>query len=385
MRPIGPAIAIPAYNRPHALRRLLGSLLAADIPQHTPLVIAVDRPPPGSTTDGNADVLALVRELRWPFGEQRVIAHENHLGLRGNVTHCGRYASEFGAVVLLEDDLYVSPRFFDYAAAALAYFAADPRVAGISLNQLWFNGFTNQPFMPLIDALDVFFLQLATPQGQAYTAEQWTRYEIWLSNNPQPSLERLHPIFADFPESDWLPQCDAFLVDTGAFYVYPRASLTTNFGDEGTHMRGDTTAFQVPLVLGPRKATLGSIDESLAVYDAFYEWLPDRLKRVVPGLAGVDVEMDLYATKPATLIRADHVITTRTTRRAVESYGKVMRPLEMNIVAGIEGRGITLARREDVDFGAAATRDALRDNDRYFERDGDGLRVRLARRMRNRR
>ena len=39
---MNPAIAIPAFNRPASLARLLASLAAADVAPGTPLLIAVD-------------------------------------------------------------------------------------------------------------------------------------------------------------------------------------------------------------------------------------------------------------------------------------------------------------------------------------------------------
>lgn len=314
-------------------------------------------------------VVRLARDFDWPHGEKRLIAHDQPLGLPGNIAFCGEMTQEFGSIILLEDDLYVSPAFYGYAARALDFYEGDERVAGIALNQLWFNGFTHQPFLPLLDGFDVFFLQLATPQGQAYSASQWAAYARWTSENPQPSLDAVHDSFARFPASDWLHIAAAYLAETRRYYVYPRQSLTTNFGDRGTHMRDDTAIFQVPVLVRPWQPCLAPLDESHAVYDGFFEIRPDRLSRLTGDVLDQPYDVDLYAVKSARHLAAEFVLTSRSAKRPLRMYGRAMRPMETNVIAGIEGTEIALARRVDVDLSERARLAAQRHNDDYFNRN----------------
>ena len=75
---------------------------------------------------------------------------------------------------------------------------------------------------------------------------------------------------------------------TDRFFSYPRISLTTNFGDEGTHAESSVNDLQVPLA-GLKKGVvldyrISSPDESLSVYDAYFEnmclsdFLPEDIK-----------------------------------------------------------------------------------------------------------
>lgn len=364
---MNPAIAVPAYARPTSLERLLTSLVAADVPPDTTLLITVDCAGDERHHAGNRATLEVARQFNWPHGPKEVIAQPNPLGLVGNVHFCGQAAVKFGAVIVLEDDLVVSRRFHAYARQALEAYGAEPRLAGISLNSPWFNGLTLQPFIPLPDDGDVFFLQLSTPHGQAYTAEQWAAYSDWLASSPpQSGVDAIHPLLAALPSDDWLGAKARYLAHTDRYYVYPRESLTTNFGETGTHFDRPTDFFQVPLQHRRGAFRFLPLDSAAAVYDGYYELRPDRLNRLTDRLHGLSYEVDLYASKPFPALRAEYVLTTRPCRRAQMTFGRALRPLEANVIAGTPGRGITLARREDVMTGAMADLAAQSTNDRYF-------------------
>jgi hypothetical protein len=366
---MNPAIAVPAFNRPASLARLLAALAAADIAPGTPLLVAVDCPANDRHAAANAAVLDVARAFRWPHGPREIVVQPAPLGLVGNVFFCGAVAETYGAVVLLEDDLIVSARFHAYARQALAAYGDDERLAGLSLNAPWFNGFTHQPFAPLLDDGDVFFLQLSTPHGQVYTAAQWAAFRRWLAAaGPDTGAAAVHDLFNAFPADDWLGTKARYLADTGRFYVYPRESLTTNTGEPGTHFEQATPFFQVPLQQRRRDFRFLPLDEAVAVYDGFYELLPARFDRLTDRLRGYDYAVDLYATKPPRLLTTDHVLTTRPCRRAKLTFGRALWPLEANVITGVPGRGLALARREDVLTDAAATWAAQHANDAYFAR-----------------
>ncbi|MBK7216073.1 MAG: hypothetical protein IPH95_03115 [Candidatus Promineofilum sp.] len=364
-----PAIAIPAFNRPASLARLLAALAAADVAAGTPLLIAVDCPADAHHAPANAAVLALARAFRWPHGPLEIVVQPAPLGLVGNVFYCGAAAETYGAVALLEDDLLVSARFHAYARQALAAYAGDDRLAGLSLNSPWANGFTHQPFVPLLDDDDVYFLQLSTPQGQVYTAAQWRAFREWTATaGPDAGAAAVHDLLNALPADDWLGLKARYLAATGRLYVYPRESLTTNPGAPGTHFDHATAYFRVPMQELRRDFRFLSLDAAAAVYDGFYELLPARLDRLTDRLHGYDYVVDLYATKPSRLLTAGYVLTTRPCRRVELAFGRDLWPLEANVIAGTPGRGISLARRADVLTGPAATLAAQHANDATFAR-----------------
>lgn len=345
-----PAIVIPAFNRAGPLLRLLDSLGRACYPQDDiPLIISIDR----DSTGHNLEVLSAAEDFSWPYGEKRVILKEDHLGLVKHINWCSSLSKEFGSIILLEDDLYLSPVYYTYASQALTVYQNVQQIAGISLYALWFNGYTHQPFIPLPDESDIFYLQIPYSQGQAFTGLQWQRYEDWIAQGDykvRPE-DNIHSMFMQFEAEEWFPTRTKYLVNNDLYYVYPRQSLSTSFGDPGTHFSRPSPFLQASLQRYQTEYHFKSLDESAAVYDSFFEMHPNRLARVVPELEGISFDVDLYATKKPHNLRTSSVLTTRGCRSPILTFAKELWPLEANLIDGIRGEGISLCKVEDLKWG----------------------------------
>ena len=357
-----PTIVILAYERPDALRRLLASIESALYPPDAAvsLVISLD----GSQRPQGRETLAVARSFDWQHGPKTVLEHDQHLGVVGHFRAAGALARDYGDVILLEDDLTVAPPFYDFASQVLDRYRDDERIAGTCLYGLWFNGFTLEPFTPIDDGGDVFFLGVPHTQGLCFSAAQWAAFDAWWQANRVSAHPALHPAFLRFPPDEWFPNLAAYLAQAGRYFCFPRVSLTVGWGDAGAHFDNRTTWFQAPVQLGRRDYRLPSFDAADAVYDGFFELLPDRLQRLAPALRNHDFDVDLNATKQPSNLRASHVLTSRPARAALARFGLEMTPPELNVVSGVPGTDISLARREDVlwDSGSEAkTRRLLRD------------------------
>ena len=119
------AIVVVAYNRVTSLNRLLNSLLQADV-EDAPLIISIDK----SNTD---TVERFANNFIWPFGEKKVITHDKNLGLRTHILSVGDWLDMYDAIIVLEDDIVVTPGFYRYAVSAYSYYHKDKNIAGISL------------------------------------------------------------------------------------------------------------------------------------------------------------------------------------------------------------------------------------------------------------
>jgi hypothetical protein len=346
---MNPAIVIPAYNRPQALARLLSSLTAADYSpaKEVSLVISID-----PENDGpNRKVREVSEAFEWSHGSKEILLHEEHLGLLGNFHFCGGLTERYGSAIFLEDDSVVSPVFYRYAAQALDRYQDEELAGGISLYRYAFNGYTHHSFEPLSDENDVFFMQLPSIMGQCWTQTQWEAYAQWRGTSPGSGGEALHEVWSAFPADDYFPILTRYLVSTGRFYVFPRQSLTTGFGDAGTHFSRRSAYFQVPLQRGRKSFALPDLHDSNAVYDSFMEVLPACLKRLAPGLTEYDFCMDLSATKKAHHLTTEHVVTIRACRKSERTYALAMHPPEANLIHNAEGTGINLCRAADVRWG----------------------------------
>jgi hypothetical protein len=343
-----PGIVAVAYDRPDALGRLLGSLARARYPEgwEVPLVISIDE-------GGDPAVAETAQDFPWLHGKKEVLPRPFRLGLREHVLACGDLAERFGAVILLEDDLFVSPNFYAYAQTALARYGDDPRIAGVSLYTHHRNVYVQRPFEPLQDGSDVFFLQLASSWGQAWTAAQWAAFRAWYGAGRSVGPDApVPPYVRSWPESSWLSRFILYMVETDRQFVYPRVSLTTNFGDPGAHFDQPTSDYQVPLLSGARDFRFADLDTSGAVYDPFFEVTPACLTRLTKclakSLAGYDFAVDLYGSKPPEFLKAPYVLTGRPCRAPLLTFGAALLPPPLNVVEELPGSAIALCRREDV-------------------------------------
>ena len=362
-------IVVIAYRRPASLTRLLDSLRTADYPDGVavPLIISIDGGP------GRDDaVVRLAEAADWPAGPKEVVAHEEHLGLRDHLVRCGDLSERFGAIAILEEDLVVSRRWHAFASAALADVAADERVAHAALGSPWFIGFSGDPFTPIADGADAFFGRFPYTAGLVVTADQWTRLRPVLADRdpvlPHPGL---HPAYRRLRADEWLPRMARHLVVGDRYVLYPRVSLAVQWGDAGTHFGRPTRWFQAPLEHRRTAWMFHGLDTADAVYDGFMELDGAVLRRLAPAVASATtaVATDLWANRRRSNVPTPFVVTTRPVRRAVATWGAVARPLEANVLEGVPGEAIRLARTDDVDWSRLGTLRARAALDAWVDRD----------------
>lgn len=324
------------------MERLLSSLRKADYQDSVSLFISIDG-------EGPAEVVEAANAFVWPHGEKQVIQHKKNLGLRNHILYCGSLAGQHDGIILLEEDLYVAPAFYRYALQAARFYRDCPDIAGIALYAPMFNENAYLPFCPLHDGHDVYFMQLACSWGQLWLNGQWREFEDWYRDHAARDLSAdgsLPHSVRQWPDTSWKKFFIKFMIDENRYFVYPRYSLTTNFGDEGRHHAG-TRLYQVPLMLGERSEwSFVDFDRSLVKYDACGEMLPESLRRMCPPLAGYDFTVDLYGVKEGHCFTDKYVLTSKQCDACLLSYGKNLLPLEANIIEEVPGENFFLAARE---------------------------------------
>ena len=341
------AIVVMAYNRPATLQRLLKSLAAAEVPANTSLIISIDDAP------RHPDVIQIAADFVWLPGPKEIREQPDHLGLKPHYLRCGDLTDAFRGIILLEDDLVVARPFFHFAEHALTQFEQDTLVAGVSLNTLWFNGYSHYRFTPLLDANDLFFLPIPWYQGQILWREQWRPFRKWLATGQGTiqATDPLHPSYATFAADEWFPAYLKYLVVTGRYFAFPRQSYSTNYGDIGTHFPQRSDLFQVPLQQYRYQFNLAPLADSLAVYDSFFEILPSRLKQLAPWLDCDGLTIDLNGLKPAHARQSERLLTSQPVRKAERRFALQRRPIEANIIEQVDGQSLALTaaslRRDD--------------------------------------
>jgi hypothetical protein len=124
-------IALFTFKRPSHTRRTLESL--SRNPQFTasPLYIYCD----GARHDEDVEQVEATRKLvrDWPHPNKNIVERDENWGLANSVVEgVTQLCEQFGRVIVIEDDLVVSPFFLNYLNAALERYEDEPKVMQIS-------------------------------------------------------------------------------------------------------------------------------------------------------------------------------------------------------------------------------------------------------------
>lgn len=341
---IKPAIVVIAYNRESSLKRLLKSLNNAEYcDDNVNLIISIDK-------SDNTKVPMVANAFDWKHGEKRVVIRDEKMGLKKHVLACGDYSAEFEGIIVLEDDLYVSKDFYLYACKALEFTSQNDKIAGISLYNHQLNVHAREPFEAIDDGYDNYYMQFAQSWGQAYTKAQWEGFKNWLKYNESKPVEADNvPVnVSSWSDKSWLKYYIKYIIETDKYFLYPRKSLTTNFGDEGTHAKNSVFDLQVSLAgIQKKEYVFSTIDESESVYDAFFEniglkkyvlkeVLADNDSSVNTNEYSKSISVDLYGYKSKGINR--YLLSSKAfPYKVVKSYGRQLRPVDANILNDIDG------------------------------------------------
>ncbi|WP_349663577.1 glycosyltransferase [Cellulophaga lytica] len=335
-----PVIVVVAYNRAHSLKRLLGSLeLASYNTKDIRLIISIDK------GVDNQDVVKVAESFCWKYGEKEVRYQDNNLGLRNHVLKCGDLTQEYGSIIMLEDDLYVAPDFYNYTLQALEFTKNDFSVGGISLYKHEINMCTYKAFNPIEDGYDNWYFQYAASWGQAWSAIHWKSFKEWYDKGQNLKGNLSIPRYVrSWSEKSWLKYNIAYLIEKNKYFLYPKIALSTNFSDVGTHVGNTSTAYQVPLFMMKSKTyKFSTVEESLSVYDAFYE---NAKLYMYLNKGKEDLVVDLYGHKE--YYGNKYLLTDKIMNyKILNSFSRLLKPIEMNVVNNIKGEELFLY---DVNF-----------------------------------
>ncbi len=327
------AVVVVGYNRLKSIKRLLSSLLKANYPTNNiPLVISID-------CSGDENLYDFVRSFEWPFGDKYLIIHEKRLGLKDHIFSCGDFTQHFKAIILLEDDIYVSEYFYNYVEQTVLKYGDDDRIAQISLYKNERNGYVGLPFINMQTDSDVFLMQAISSWGECWTRSMWQDFKEWLPKCNKQIIQS-----TDMPNAikgwtkAWSKYYYAYLIAKNRYVIYPNVSLTTNFSDAGVHGDDNNSLVQVSIQQSKFDMTLPEVEE-LIKYDiycnneAIYNWI---------GIGPNDLCLDLYGFNENTLNK-QYLLSTRNLQyKTIKSFALHMRPIELNIKENIEGKGIYL-------------------------------------------
>lgn len=331
------AVIAVTYNRIDSLNRLLASLDRANYPpdKDVTLIISVDK--------SNTDALERFADgFKWTHGDKIVDKHEKNLGLRPHMLSLRKWFERFDAIVVLEDDIVVSPNFYTYTSQAVEKYQDCSSIAGISLYGFSVNYQTGNPFVPIKDEHDGYFMNCAMSWGEVWMRDSWNRfYEWYLTHqefNESPSLP--HAI-CTWNKKSWLKYHTRYCIEENKYFLFPYVSLSSNYGEAGEHNYGEaSTVFQVELQQGKKDSfRLPNFGNEAVRYDGFFE---NKSLYEALGYRCEELCLDLQGESHNRMKKRYWLTTYVADYKIIKSFGLNYRPIEMNVLLNNPGNHIYL-------------------------------------------
>jgi hypothetical protein len=155
---------IIAFNRPHKLRQLIGSLRSSRPPL---VMIAVDGPRAHIPSDDSLvrETQSVVSEIDWPC-KIYTRFREANLGLQTAYVDAVNWAmSEFGETIVIEDDVIAGPELYEFLNLSLGQFRNDHSIGQI-------NGYN---FAPIHALSEPNYSRRVTRYPTSYCWASWSR------------------------------------------------------------------------------------------------------------------------------------------------------------------------------------------------------------------
>jgi hypothetical protein len=283
-------IAMFAYRRPGHLRRAAESLAANHEAGAADLYIFCDGAKASRDAADVSAARAVARAVRG-FRSVTVIERDRNLGLAASlIAGVTQVVEAHGRVIVVEDDLVLSPHFLAFTNQALALYADEERVASV-----------HAYIFPVRQALpETFFLKGAECWGWGTWRRAWRRFNPdgadLLRQIHERRLEHEFDLDGSYRytaalESQARGKLDSWAIRWRAscyladmLTLYPGRSLVRNAGLDGTGVhRDDSGEFEVALADTPVAVNRIPLEPSAAGRAAYVDFFR-RLRR--PGLAG---------------------------------------------------------------------------------------------------
>lgn len=338
-------IVVLAYNRPTSLRRLLDSVEKVESAAcRADLLVSVDG-------GGDPECEKIASSVRWRHGKYDIFVNKSRLGLKEHVESATDRVIDYDAVIMLEDDLSVSPWMLAYSVAAFSFYGKCADVAQVSLYCHRVNEFTGLPLIPAESPYDTWFARVPSSWGQMYTRKQWLSFRDWQMDQPSAFRSNILPSRVYSWKHTWKRGFFEYVSVNRLWVVYPYRSLTTNHGLAGTNYSKDVADINVTVQLCPRNYLFTNPCESNVLYDEWFEPLPETL-----GLDPercLNVTVDLSGRREISVAKNQLLLSTRPCSDPLEKFSADFVPLEYGLRLGWDSNSedvICLGKVENFDL-----------------------------------
>ncbi|MCX4044472.1 glycosyltransferase [Aeromonas veronii] len=234
------AVVFFAFNRPDKLQGTIESYLCCKNRKLDDVFVFIDGPRNNSDVD-KVNQCAQIANVKLPYAQ--IIIRETNFGLKKSIYGgISQILSEYDAIIVIEDDLRLSPDFYDYMVASLEEYKNSENVMQISGYNYLGNEFLDRN-------KSAFFLPITTSWGWGTWSRAWQSFSINNEILLQDLDKKKFNFFSSFPfftmlekeltgqVSSWAIRWYHHVFQSGGLVLYPPATLVDNegFDSTGTH------------------------------------------------------------------------------------------------------------------------------------------------------
>lgn len=125
-------ILLFAYKRPDHTREVLESLARNAESKRSELHVFIDGPKKHDDIRKTGEVRSVVNSQQW-CKKVSILSNENNQGVPAQVVaNVTKFCKQYGRVIVLEDDLVLSPFFLSYMNKALDVYASEEKIMEVT-------------------------------------------------------------------------------------------------------------------------------------------------------------------------------------------------------------------------------------------------------------
>ena len=286
-------IVLFVYNRPSHTRKTLAALEKADLAGESDIFIFSDGARDASMIPTVNEVRAIASEP-WQFKSITVIERDNNWGLAANIIDgVTAIVNQYGRVIVMEDDLEISPVGLRYFNDALNRFEQEDKIMSIS-------GYM-YPVRRTKKLPETFLFRVANSWGWATWKRAWVHFnpdieqltaDFTKENIKQFSIDHSENFWKQVKEfktgkiNSWAIRWYLSTFNREGLTLYPRQSMIQNIGTDGTGTHSDVDeAYRIKLATRAVQSFPTEIEENKEAYEAIKYFYKHRkgnlLQRII--------------------------------------------------------------------------------------------------------
>jgi hypothetical protein len=274
-------IVLFTYNRPIHTHKIIEFLKQNSIAHQSDLFIYSDGPKTNQDNDNVSAVRTFINSITG-FKSLKIFESPHNKGLAKSIIDgVSEIVNQYGRIIVLEDDIEVSPYFLDYMNTALDMYEKDERIMHV-------NGW-RPPFSSIPET--ALFSSVMECWGWSTWKESWRFFKRdpeyfinMLSKNQRFTLNinNSYDSFNDILRNQsgeintWAVFWHASIIDKQGLCLSPSVSLTNNIGTDGTGnnfsfstSKYNTYLSEKPITSFPKK--IENSEDLFLAYSHFYK------------------------------------------------------------------------------------------------------------------